>query len=123
MNQITITGNLGRDPELNYTSSGKAVTKFSVAVTDGYGDKKTTTWFNIVAWDKMAENMNNFLQKGKKVLISGKLSIRKYTGKDGIERQAVEIIARDFEMLSPKAERETEDDGFDPLGGLEDHPF
>lgn len=127
MNQCTFTGNLGRDPELNYTPSGKAVVKFSIAVNEHYGgDKQSTMWLTIVAWDKMAENMNQYLEKGKKVLISGRLTMRKYTDKTGVERQAVELVARDFEILTPKSasassnERDWDDD---PLGELDDHPF
>lgn len=124
MNQCTFTGNLGRDPEMNYTPTGKAVTKTSIAVTTGYGDKATTMWLNLVAWEKLAENMNNFLSKGKKVLVTGQLSMRKYTDKSGGERVAVELTVKDFEMLSPKdtAAKPTEDEA-DFLAGLEDHPF
>jgi single-strand DNA-binding protein len=65
---IIIVGNLGRDPEMRYTPSGQAVTSFNVAVSDGFGERKKTIWFRVSAWDKQAENVNNFLRKGSKVL-------------------------------------------------------
>ena len=70
---IVIAGNLGKDPEMRYTPSGKAVTSFSVAVQDGWGDNKRTIWFRVSAWDKQAETCNQYLKKGSKVLVEGRL--------------------------------------------------
>src|SRR5437868_14935519 len=107
MNKITLIGNLGRDPEMNYTPNGVAVTKFSLAVNrvtrSSTGEKeKETDWFNIVAWRQLAEICNNYLHKGDKGYIDGRLQQRKYTDKNGVERTAIDVIARDMEMLSPK---------------------
>jgi len=135
MNKIMLIGNLGRDPEMNYTPSGVAVTKFSLAVNritkSSTGEKeKETEWFNIVAWRQLAEICNNYLHKGDKVYIDGRLQQRKYTDKTGVERWMTEVIANDMEMLSPKpAQSGSSDflaghaDDSDPLGDLEDHPF
>ena len=136
MNKITLIGNLGRDPEMNYTPSGVAVTKFSLAVNritkSSTGEKeKETEWFNIVAWRQLAEICNNYLHKGDKVYIEGRLQQRKYTDKNGIERWMTEVIATDMEMLSPKPAQSGSSSDFlagnaddsDPLGDLEDHPF
>src|SRR6266567_268207 len=108
MNKITLIGNLGRDPEMNYTPNGVAVTKFSLAVNrvtrSSTGEKeKETDWFNIVAWRQLAEICNNYLHKGDKVYIDGRLQQRKYTDKNGVERTAIDVIASDMEMLTPKS--------------------
>ena len=136
MNKITLIGNLGKDPEMNYTQNGTALTKFSLAVSRSYktssGEKRDETeWFNIVAWDKLAELCNQYLHKGSKAYIEGRVSQRKYTDKNGIERYAFDVVASDMEMLSPKPAQSGSSSDFlagnaddsDPLGDLEDHPF
>ncbi len=110
MNKIMIIGNLGRDPELNYTPSGTAVTKFSVADSRRWRDKQSgeqreeTTWFNVVAWNQLAETCNQYLHKGSKVFIEGRMTSRKYTDKDGNERTAWDVTALDMQMLDPKGQ-------------------
>ena len=135
MNKIMLIGNLGKDPEMNYTPSGVAVTKFSLAVNritkSSTGEReKETEWFNIVAWRQLAEICNNYLHKGDKVYIDGRLQQRKYTDKNGIDRWMVEVIVNDMEMLTPKSAQSGSSDFLagnaddsDPLGDLEDHPF
>ena len=135
MNKIMLIGNLGKDPEMNYTPSGVAVTKFSLAVNritkSSTGEReKETEWFNIVAWRQLAEICNQYLHKGSKVYIEGRLSQRKYTDKNGIDRWMVEVIVNDMEMLTPKSAQSGSSDFLagnaddsDPLGDLEDHPF
>jgi single-strand DNA-binding protein len=136
LNKIMLIGNLGRDPEMNYTPSGVAVTKFSLAVSRTYktssGEKREETeWFNIIAWRQLAETCNTYLRKGSKIYIDGRLTQRKYTDKNGVERTAIEVTANDMEMLSPKSQSSGSSEGFlagssddvDPLGDLEDHPF
>jgi len=136
MNKIMLIGNLGKDPEMNYTPSGMAVTKFSLAVNrfkkSSTGERQEETeWFNIVAWDKLAETCNQYLHKGSKVYVEGRVSQRKYTDKNGIERYAFDVIINDMEMLTPKSAQSGSSDSFlaghggddDPLGDLGDHPF
>lgn len=135
LNKIMLIGNLGKDPEMNYTPSGVAVTKFSLAVNrytkSSTGERQEETeWFNIVAWRQLAETCNTYLHKGSKVYIEGRLSQRKYTDKNGIERWMVEVIANEMEMLTPKSAQSGSSnflagntDDVDPLGDLEDHPF
>ncbi len=134
MNKIMLIGNLGRDPEMSYTESGIAVTKFSLAVNritrSSAGERQTETdWFNIVAWRQLAETCNTYLKKGQKVYVEGRLSQRKYTDKNGVERTAVEVTISDMEMLTPKGQgtQGSSSDSFldenDSLGELEDHPF
>src|SRR5579859_4879552 len=136
MNKIMLIGNLGRDPEMNYTPGGNAVTKFSLAVNrykkSSTGERQEETeWFNIVAWDKLAETCNTYLHKGSKVFIEGRVSQRKYTDKNGIERYTFDVVASEMEMLTPKSAQSGSSSEFlagnaddtDPLGDLEDHPF
>lgn len=135
LNKIMLIGNLGRDPEMNYTPSGVAVTKFSLAVTrvtkTSTGEKQNETeWFNIVAWRQLAETCSTYLHKGSKVYIEGRLTQRKYTDREGVQRVAVDVIANEMEMLTPKSTESssnflaggnTTDD--DPLGDIDEHPF
>ena len=108
LNKIMLIGNLGRDPEMSYTQSGRAITKFSLAVNRRWTDRETkeskeeTTWFYIVAWDRLAETCNQYLHKGSKVYIEGRMTSRKYTNKDGIEVTAWDVNATEMQMLDPK---------------------
>ena len=108
LNKIMLIGNLGKDPELNVTAEGTPVTKFSLAVnrntkTSTGERKEETEWFNIVAWRQLAETCERYLHKGSKVYIEGRLSQRKYTDREGVQRISVEVIATDMEMLTPKS--------------------
>jgi len=130
MNKIILIGNLGRDPEMSYTQNGTAVTKFSLAVTRRYGKsasgERETDWFNIVAWNQLAETCNNYLKKGQKVYVEGRLEQRKYTDKEGAPRTAIDVIINEMEMLTPKNQQPGSagpDYGGDDLGELDDHPF
>ncbi len=133
MNKIMLIGNLGRDPEMNYTPDGTAVTRFSLAVNRytkaATGERQEDTeWFNIVAWRQLAETCSRFLKKGQKVFIEGRLTTRKYTDRNGIERMAIDVIASDLEMLTPKDRQGSTSSsdflsGEEGLGDLEDHPF
>jgi single-strand DNA-binding protein len=108
LNKIMLIGNLGRDPDMNYTPNGKAITKFTMAVNRRSRDRDTgerrdeTTWFSVVAWDQLAETCNNYLHKGSKVYIEGRMGSRKYTDKDGVERTVWDVTAENMEMLDPK---------------------
>ena len=108
LNKITLIGNLGRDPEMNYTPNGKAITKFTMAVNRRTRDRDSgerrdeTTWFSVVAWEQLAETCNNYLHKGSKVYIEGRMGSRKYTDKDGVERTVWDVTAENMEMLDPK---------------------
>ena len=108
LNKIMLIGNLGKDPELQVTSDGTPFTRFSLAVNRSYksssGEKvEETEWFNVVTWRQLAEICERYLHKGSKVYIEGRLSQRKYTDREGIQRTAVDVIATDMEMLSPKS--------------------
>ena len=106
--EILIVGNLGRDPEMRYTPSGKAVTNISVAVNEKWGDNERTTWFRVSAWNGLAEVLNQYLSKGDLVLVKGSLrgddngGPRVWTGKDGEPRASFEIVARTVKFLRTK---------------------
>jgi single-strand DNA-binding protein len=123
LNKIMLIGNLGRDPELNVTGDGTPFTKFTLAVNrrtrSNTGERhEETEWFNIVAWRQLAETCNTYLHKGSKVYIEGRLTQRKYTDKNGVERTAVDVIASDMEILTPKSAQAGSGDFL--AGGAED---
>ena len=106
VNKVILVGNLGRDPEVRYTSNGTMVVTFPLAthkVVNRNGEKqKITTWHRIVAWDKLAEICGQYLTKGKQVYIEGELVTRSFVGRDGQTRWITEVVARNMQMLGPK---------------------
>jgi single-strand DNA-binding protein len=107
LNKIMIIGNVGRDPQMRYTPSGKAVTNFSLAVSRSSrtpeGEmREETQWFNVEAWDRLGETCNEYLRKGSKVYVEGRLRTREYDDRNGQRRTAVEIIANDMMMLDSR---------------------
>jgi single-strand DNA-binding protein len=102
-NHLTLVGNLTRDPEVRYVDGGgKAVCKFAIAINRKTKNADEVMYVDIVAWDRLGEICNQYLGKGDPVLISGRLSIRDYTNKDGEKRKAVECVASDMQMLGTK---------------------
>ncbi len=101
--KLTIVGNLGKDPEMKYTTDGKAVTTFSVAASNR---KDETTWFRVSTWDKQAETCNQYLHKGSKVLVEGRLKpeINVYQRKDGSYAASYDVTADTVRFLSGKDE-------------------
>jgi single-strand DNA-binding protein len=93
MNHITVVGRVGRDPELRFTGNGMAIVNFSVATDYGRDDKKKTTWHNVVAFDKMAENIAESLHKGARVIVAGRLDVSEYDDKNGDKKKRTELIA------------------------------
>lgn len=134
MNKIIIIGNLGRDPEMRFTPSGQAVTKFSVASTRSYkagnGEQvKETAWFSIEAWGKLAEICNEYLKKGSKVYVEGRIKPDKQTGsphvyekKDGTAGASFEVSAIEIQFLDSKGDKKTEQAGPD-IGDGDNMPF
>ena len=107
LNKAMLIGNLGKDPEFAITMEGISVSRFSLAVNrfSKKGDEriKETEWFNIVAWRQLAEICEKYLHKGSKVYIEGRVTQRKYTDKNGLERMSVDVTITDMEMLTPKS--------------------
>lgn len=98
LNKVMIIGNLGKDPEMRYTANGKAVTTFSIACNRNFtgqdGERREETeWFSIVTWEKLAETCSQFLQKGRRAYVEGRLKTRSWDGPDGNKRYRTEVIA------------------------------
>ena len=125
MAQLTLIGNLGRDPEMSYTPDGTAVTKFSLAVSTGKGEKQETTWYNATAFRSIAETLNTYLKKGSQVFLQGNFTPRKYQTKDGKEGVSYDLIVDKFQFIGGKSEDRPSSSGFkdDALGDLDEHPF
>jgi single-strand DNA-binding protein len=102
LNKIFLTGRLGDSPELRYSPAGDAVANFDLAVNSGYGDNQITDWFKIVVWKKQAENCVNYLKKGSKVLVEGRVRFRSYETQDGQKRKVTEVIASHVQFLGNK---------------------
>jgi single-strand DNA-binding protein len=100
-NRVILVGNLTRDPEIRYTQSGKAVTKFTLAVNNPR-NKEETTFVDIVAWDRLGETCNTYLKKGASALVEGRLVIRSYDDKDGNKRKATEVVIDNMQMLGAR---------------------
>ena len=105
INKVTLIGNLGKDPEVRRLESGAVVAKFSIATNENYMDKKTnewqtiTEWHNVIAWRGTAEYAELNLKKGKLAYVEGKLTTRKWTDKDNIERYTTEVVANTLRLL------------------------
>jgi len=108
LNSCTFIGNLGKDPEIRHTSQGDAVASFSIACSESYKNKNNgeqvekTEWINCVAWRKLAEIIGEYLHKGSKVWIEGKMQTRKWEDKNGHDRWTTEIIVSNMLMLDGK---------------------
>lgn len=105
MNKVIVMGNLGADPELRYTAGGAAVCQLSLATNRSYtkadGNKvKETEWHRIVVWGKQAENCKEYLQKGRQLLVEGRLHTRKWEDKTGQTRYTTEIVANQVQFLA-----------------------
>ena len=105
VNKVILIGNLGRDPELRYTPDGTPVCNFSLATEESWKNKtsgekeKRTTWHRLVFWRALAETAAKYLTKGSRVYIEGKIQIREYPDKEGVQRQAFEIVGNEMKML------------------------
>ena len=114
LNKVMLIGNLGRDPEMRYTPSGRPVTTYSVASSRSWktadGETRSETeWFNIVAWGSLAEICNQYLQKGQQVYIEGRLQTRRWEDDEGNKRSTTEVVAREMIMLGDRRERQEDD--------------
>lgn len=108
-NKVQLIGNLGGDPDVRSTEDGKKWAKFSMATDESYknsnGEKVTETqWHNLVAWGKVAEIVERFLNKGSEVAVEGKLVHRNYTDKDGIKKYISEVHVNELLLLGRKPE-------------------
>ena len=110
LNKCMIIGNLGKDPEMRYTPSGQAVTQFTVACNRNYKDaqgerQEETEWFRVVAWGQQAEFSAEYLRKGNKVFVEGRIQTRQWQDQQGQKRYTTEIVATNMQMLGSRGER------------------
>jgi single-strand DNA-binding protein len=107
LNKVLLIGNLGKDPEVRYTTSGTAVASFSLATSEKFKNKggeweERTEWHNVTLWGRLAEIAGEYLGKGKTVYIEGRLQTRKWQDKEGKDRYTTEIVGEKMQMLSKK---------------------
>ncbi len=122
LNKCMIIGNLGRDPEMRYTPSGQAVTQFTVACNRNYKDsqgerQEETEWFRVVAWGQQAEFAAEYLRKGQKVYVEGRIQTRQWEGQDGQKRYTTELVANTIQNLE---RRPRDGDGDGGYGGSQE---
>jgi len=106
INKVTLLGNVGKDPEIKTTSTGKKVATFSLATTEKYSGESKTTWHNIVVWEKLAEICEKYVKKGSQLFIEGKISYRVWEDKDSNKHNITEIVASEVKLLGGKPESE-----------------
>lgn len=116
MNKVILAGRLARDPEMRYTTSGKAVASFSLAVNRRFGrnagdQQQTADFIPIIAWEKLAEICGNNLIKGSQVLVEGRMQVRSYEAQDGSKRYVTEVVANEIEFMGPKQQRDPNANG------------
>lgn len=113
MNKVILTGRLTRDPEIRYTTSGKAVASFSLAVDRRHSSEQSPTvdFIPCISWAKLGEWVGNYLSKGSKILLEGRLQVRSYDGQDGIKRYVSEVIANEIEFAESKKDGESRGGG------------
>ncbi|MCU0452359.1 MAG: single-stranded DNA-binding protein [Bacteroidetes bacterium] len=104
VNKVILIGNLGKDPEVRYTGSGVAVATFTLATNESWRDaegntQERTEWHNLVAWRKLAEVIGEYLKKGSKIYVEGRLQYRTYDDKNGVKRYVTEIVIDQMVML------------------------
>lgn len=115
MNKFMCIANLTKDPEMKTSQSGTAFTKFSIAVNDGWGDKKQTSFLNCTAFGKIAEAVANFTRKGSKVFVEGKVVTGSYDKQDGSGKvYTTNIIVNSIEFLDNKGQTKPDSDVFEP---------
>ena len=119
LNKCLIIGNLGRDPEMRYTPSGQAVTQFTVAVNRNRKDQQgewqeETEWFRVVAWGPLAERTAEYLRKGNKVFVEGRIQTRQWEGQDGQKRYTTELVANTIQNLERRPRDESGEPGGQP---------
>ena len=122
VNKAILIGRLGKDPELRYTQSGKAMASFTMATNESWkgqdGQKQeSTTWHNIVAWGKPAEIIKEYMSKGREIYIEGRIANRSYDDKEGIKKYISEVVVQNFQFIGGRGESGGGSGGGDSGGG------
>lgn len=108
INKVILIGNLGRDPEMRYTANQQPIANFSIATSESWNDRTTnerverTEWHRVACFGRLAEICGEYLRKGSKVYIEGRLQTRSWEGQDGQTRYSTEVVARDMQMLDSR---------------------
>ncbi len=108
VNKVILIGNLGRDPEVRYATSGSAICNVTIATSRQWKDKTSgerqeeTEWHRVVFYDRLAEIAGEYLKKGRPVYVEGRLKTRKWTDKDGVEKYTTEIVASEMQLLGSR---------------------
>ncbi|HEX5803875.1 MAG TPA: single-stranded DNA-binding protein [Azospira sp.] len=108
VNKVILIGNLGRDPEVRYATSGSAICNVTIATSRQWKDKTSgekqeeTEWHRVVFYDRLAEIAGEYLKKGRPVYVEGRLKTRKWTDKDGVEKYTTEIVADQMQLLGSR---------------------
>jgi len=115
VNKVILVGNVGKDPETRFSESGTAIANLTIATTNRFKNKQgqtqeDTEWHRVVAYGKLAEIIDKYVQKGKPLYIEGRLQTRKWTDKQGVDRYTTEIVAEQMQMLGQKESKKTDDD-------------
>lgn len=132
INKVILVGNCGQDPETRYTPSGTAITNLSIATSDVWKDKQSgqqqerTEWHRVVFFNRLAEIAGEYLRKGSKVYVEGRLQTRKWQDQQGQDRYTTEIVVSDMQMLDSRADAGQSaggyappmDEGYAPQGGM-----
>ena len=123
VNKVILVGNCGRDPEVRYLPSGQAVANVSVATSSKRKDKTTgetvedTQWHRVTFYDRLAEIAGEYVKKGRPIYVEGRLKYGKYTDKDGVEKNTVDIIATEMQLLGAREGMGAPSAGGDEEGG------
>lgn len=118
VNKVILIGNLGNEPEINYSKNGSAVANVSLATSESWKDKTSgeqhekTEWHKVVFFNRLAEVVAEYLHKGSKIYIEGKLQTQKWQDKDGQDRYTTNIIASEMQMLDGKGDKPASDGGY-----------
>ena len=124
LNKCILMGRLTKDPELRHTNNQKAVTTFTIAVDTGYGENKKTDFINCVAWEKTAEFIEKYFEKGRMIVVAGRISTRSYEGQDGRKNFVTEVVVNEAYFGDSKKDETTPaNDDFVPLDDDSDLPW
>ena len=136
MNKVTLVGRLAKDPELRTTNTGKSVCSFTIAVNRRFQQEgqPSADFFNVTAWGKQGETINQYMAKGRQIALSGRLQNRTYEDKDGIKRYVTDVVLEEFDFIGSKGDSGTNredsggimllgDDDFHMIADDDDVPF
>lgn len=117
-NQLTIVGNVGKDPAMRYTKDGVPVCDFSVAVNEKRGGEETTLWVRVTCWRQLAEIANQYVRKGAPVMVAGRANVSAYTNKAGQPAASLELTADKLVLLGSRADTGAPEPSPDDVGNI-----